>query len=112
MVRVRMRKMSIWKRRGRSKSLQSCSTLRPCGLWPARLLCSWDSPGESTRVGCSALLGGFPPTQGSNLRLLGLLHWEATSLPLVPLGKPIWKTGQPEFPKCGMRVTGRSPRGF
>ena len=47
MVRVRMRKMSIWKRRGRSKSLQSCSTLRPCGLWPARLLCSWDSPGEN-----------------------------------------------------------------
>ena len=75
-------------------------------------------PGSSARgilqarMGCSSLLGGFPPTQGSNLRLLGLLHWEATSLPLVPLGKPIWKTGQPEFPKCGMRVTGRSPRGF
>ena len=25
--------------------------------------------------------------QGSNLRLLGLLHWQADSLPLVPPGK-------------------------
>ena len=37
---------------------------------PARLLCSWDSPGKDTRVGCHALLQGIFLTQGSNLRLL------------------------------------------
>jgi len=26
--------------------------LQPCGLWPARLLCPWDIPGENTGVGC------------------------------------------------------------
>ena len=30
---------------------------------------------------------GIFPTQGSNLRLLYLLHWQAGSLPLVPPGK-------------------------
>ena len=29
------------------------------------------------------------PTQGSNLHLLGLLHWQASSLPLVPPGKSV-----------------------
>ena len=38
--------------------------------------------------GCHALLQGVFLTQGSNLCLLGLLHWQADSLPLVPLGKP------------------------
>ena len=26
------------------------------GLWPTRLLCPWDSPGQNTGVGCHALL--------------------------------------------------------
>ena len=30
------------------------SSLRPCGLWPARLLCPWDSTGKNTGVGCHA----------------------------------------------------------
>ena len=34
--------------------------------------------------GCHALLQGIFPTQGSNLCLLRLLHWQAGSLPLVP----------------------------
>ena len=33
------------------------------------------------------LLQGIFLTQGSNLRLLGLLNWQADSLPLVPPGK-------------------------
>ena len=37
---------------------------------PARLLCPWDSPGKSTRVGCHFLLQGIFPTQGSNPPLL------------------------------------------
>ena len=39
-------------------------------------------------VGCHALLQGIFPTQGSNLRLLRLLHWQAGFLPLAPPGKP------------------------
>ena len=30
---------------------QSCPTLRPHGVWPAKLLCPWDSPGKNTGVG-------------------------------------------------------------
>ena len=48
-----------------------------CGA--SRLLCSWDSPGKHTGVGCHALLQGILPNQGSNLRLLHhrwvLYHW-------------------------------------
>ena len=59
-------------------------------LWtqPARLLCPRDSPGKNTGVGCHALLQGTLLTQGSNLHLLNLLHWQVGSLPLVPPGKP------------------------
>ena len=37
-----------------------------CGL-----LCTWDSPGKNTGVGCHSLLQGIFPSQGSNP---GLLH--------------------------------------
>ena len=50
---------------------QSRLTLRPHGMYPARLLCPWNSPGKNTGVGCHSLLQGISPTQGSNL---GLLH--------------------------------------
>ena len=50
---------------------QSCLTLRPHGLWPARVLCPWDSPGKNAGVDCHALLQGIFPPQGLNL---GLLH--------------------------------------
>ena len=62
--------------------------MRPYGLQPARLLCSWDSPGKNTGVGSRALFQGIFPTQGSKLRFLRLLHWQVSSLPLVPPGKP------------------------
>ena len=35
-------------------------------------------------MGCHALLKGILPTQRSNPGLLGLLHWQAGSLPLAP----------------------------
>ena len=41
-------------------------------LQPARLLCPWDSPGQSTGVGCHFLLQGIFLTQGLNLLLLHL----------------------------------------
>ena len=62
--------------------------LQPHGLWPERLLCSWNFPGKNTRVGCHFLLQGIFPTQGLNLCLLHLLHWQADSLPLCHLGSP------------------------
>ena len=40
--------------------------LWPHGLQPTRLLCSWDSPGKNTGVGCHFLLQGVFLTQGSN----------------------------------------------
>ena len=64
-----------------AKLFQTCPTLRPYGLYPTRLLCSWDSPGKNTGVSFCVLL------QGSNPCLLHLLHWQVGSLPLVPLGK-------------------------
>ena len=50
---------------------QSCSTLWPQGLKPARLLCPWDSPGKNTGVDCHSLVQRIFQTQGSNP---GFLH--------------------------------------
>ena len=53
----------------------------PYGQQSTRLLCSWDSLGKSTRVGCHALLQGIFPTQESNLGLLDcreILYYWAT----------------------------------
>ena len=52
------------------------------------LCCPWDSPGKNIRVDCYACLLGIFPTQGLNLHLLYLLHWQAVSLPRVLPGKP------------------------
>ena len=64
-------------------------SLRPCGLQPARLLCPRDALGKNTGVGSHALLPGNFPTQGSNSRLLRLLHWQMDSSPLHHLGSPL-----------------------
>ena len=61
----------------------------PDSLWPYRLqptkfLCSWDSPGKNTGVGCHALLQGIFWSRGLNLHLSclsHLLHWQGGSLP-------------------------------
>ena len=49
---------------------------------PARLPCPWASPGKNTGAGCHVLLQEIFPTQGSNPRLLCLLHWQVGFLPL------------------------------
>ena len=41
------------------------------------------------RVGCHALLQGVFPIQGWNPHLLFYLHWQVSSLPLAPPGKPM-----------------------
>ena len=73
--------------------MHTCSVVSN-SLWPHGL-CSppvssvhGDSPGKNTRVGCHVLLQGIFSTQESNQHLFHLLHWEAGSLPLVPLGMP------------------------
>ena len=49
-------------------------SLLPPGLYPTRLLCPWDSPGENIGMGCHFLLQGIFLTQGSNSCLFHLLH--------------------------------------
>ena len=76
------------------KSLQSCPTLchpMDCSL-PGSSVLGFSS--KNTEVGCCALLQGIFPTQGSNLCLLCLLHWQTGSLPLVLPGKPKPHTSQ------------------
>ena len=46
---------------------------------------------QNTGAGCQFLLLGIFLTQGSNLRLLRLLHWQADSLALALPGKPLFK---------------------
>ena len=54
-------------------------------LWTVACQVSlWDSPGKNTGVGCQALFQGIFLTQGLNLRLLPLLHWQGGSLSLAP----------------------------
>ena len=50
---------------------QSCQTLQPHGLQPARLLCPWDLQARTLEWVPNALLQQISPTQGSNL---GVLH--------------------------------------
>ena len=72
-------------------------------LQPTRLLCPWNFSGKNTRVGCHSLLQGISLTQGSNLHLLHLLHWQTDSLPLSYLGS-LWHSWA-DFPLfCGFRI--------
>ena len=43
---------------------------------------------KNTGMCCHDLLQGLFPTQGTNLHLLCLLHWQVGSLPLASPGKP------------------------
>ena len=63
---------------------KSCPTLGTPWTVACQAPLSMDSPGKNTGVGCHAFLQGMFPTQGSNPRLLCLLHWQANSLPLPP----------------------------
>ena len=49
------------------------------------------SSGKNTGVGCHALLQRIFSTVGSNPCLWHLLHWQASSSPLAPPGKPTSK---------------------
>ena len=70
------------------KSFQSCPTFCDPRHYTNSLLYPWDFLGKNTGVGCHFILQGIFPTQGSNSRLLCLLHWQVNSLLLAPPGKP------------------------
>ena len=85
----------------RVKSFQLCLTL--CDLMdcmqPARLLCSWNSPGKNTGVGShSSILLGIFPTQGIFSRgssqprdeTPGLLHCRQILYCLSHQGSPVY----------------------
>ena len=65
---------------------------------------------QNTGVGCCALLQGIFPTQGLNLYLLCLLHWQVGSLPLASPGNvymylyyvhvSVWLYSYALFQKC------------
>ena len=80
-------------------------SLRPYRLYPARLLCPWDSPGKNTGVGCHALLLGIFPTLGWNLYLLCLLHVQVGSLPSTT-----WNSHTSGRDVGSISQSGRSPR--
>ena len=50
---------------------------------PGSCLCSYNFPGKNTGVGCHFLLRGIFLTQGPYPPPLCLLHWQASSLPVV-----------------------------
>ena len=62
--------------------------------YPYWLFGPWYFSGKNTGVGCPFLLQGILLSQGSNLRLLHLLHWQAGSLPLMPPGQLPWTYSQ------------------
>ena len=58
-------------------------------LWTITYQAPPSVAGKNTRVSCHDLLQGIVLTQGLNLLLLFLLHWQTGSLPLAPPGKPM-----------------------
>ena len=73
-------------------SVASDSFVTPWTTVP-KLLCPRNSLGKNTGVGCYFLLQGIFPPQGSNPRLLCLLHWQVDFFfffffTTVPPGKP------------------------
>ena len=73
---------------------QSYQTLRPFGLYPARLLSPWDSPGKTTGVGYHdyhALLQGNFLDPGPGMEPVSPVApaLQVDSLPAEPLGKPL-----------------------
>ena len=65
------------------------NSLGPYGLYLTRFLCLWSFPGKNTGVCCHFLLQGNFSTQGSNVSVLQLLHWQADSFTTGPSGKHV-----------------------
>ena len=68
--------------------VQSCLTLCDPMNLASHVPLSLEFPRQEYWSGLPFPSPGDLPTQGSNLGLLRLLHWQACSLPLAPPGKP------------------------
>ena len=81
-----------------NKVVSACLVMSD-SLRPYSLLCPWDSPGKNTGVGCHFLIQGIFLTQGANLALLCLLHWQMDSQSCPTLCDPMdcSTPGLPEF---------------
>ena len=79
----------LWEKVGDLNLGVHLTLYRPMELQPSRLLCPWNFLGKNTGECCHFFLQGIFLTQGLNPSLLCLLHWQADSLPRVPLGKPL-----------------------
>ena len=91
-----------------TQSLQSCLTLcdhMDCSL-PGSSVQGILQSGKNTGVGCHALLQGIFLTQGSNLHLLCLLHWQVGSLSLAPNEEPIVVTTAINFESNSISLSG------
>ena len=58
-VRVEQRRTEVWMKNEKWSHSVVSSSLRPHGLWPARLLYSWNSPGKNTAVYSLSVLQGI-----------------------------------------------------
>ena len=69
------------------------------GSWQEfRGSCPWNFPDKVTGVGYHFLLQGTFPTQGSNSRLLHLLHWQLDFFfTTAPPGKPEGTKAEPQL---------------
>ena len=70
---------------------QSCLTLydsMDCNLTGSSVHGIFQAEQQNTGASCHSLLQRIYLSQGSNLCLLSLLHWQEDSLPLAPPGKP------------------------
>ena len=61
----------VYTSKSKCKSLSHVWLCDHMNLWPTRLLCPWNSPGQNTGVGSHSLLQGIFQTQESSR---GLLH--------------------------------------
>ena len=84
---VQRRPRSLWS----DQCMHACSVVSDSlwshGLYPAKLLCPWDSPGKNTGEDCHFLFRRIFLAQVLTLRLL---HWQADSLSLSHLGSLKW----------------------
>ena len=80
-----------------AKLLQTCPTL--CTPWTVALQASLTMgfSSKNTGVGNHFLLQGIFTIQGSNPRVLHLLRWQVSSLPLALSGKPVEVDGKCQF---------------
>jgi len=84
--------------------------------WATRLFRPWNFPGKNTGVGCHFLLQEIFPTQGSNPRLLCLLHCRWILYPLNPMGSRVhsnpgyWNTFSSPKANRGVMLWNIKPR--